>query len=65
MLQATDHRRPLAAAIPPAEEVRRRLAEAATETRLLRSLLKLAVRREREATRLAGPNPQKGGPDAA
>lgn len=39
--------------IPSADEVRRRLAANVTEAALLRSLLRLAKRREREAERLA------------
>lgn len=44
---------PLLDAVPSSDEVRYRLAVAMTEVDLLRSLLRLAVRREREADRLA------------
>jgi hypothetical protein len=39
--------------IPPVAVVRERLARAATEASLLRKLLPLAIRREKEAVRLA------------
>jgi hypothetical protein len=44
---------PIAGCIPPSDAVRKRLAVILTEAGLLRSLLRLAVRREREAERLA------------
>jgi hypothetical protein len=54
-------------AVPPSAEVRKRLAVLATEVGLLRSLLRLAVRREREAERLARlrQTERPGGPDHA
>jgi hypothetical protein len=39
--------------IPSLPEIRQALARSATETRLLEQLLRLALRREREAERLA------------
>lgn len=39
--------------IPPTDAIRKRLAVTVTEAALLRQLLRLAVRREREARRLA------------
>jgi hypothetical protein len=42
--------------IPPAETIRRRLADLAHERSLLRQLLRLAVRRERAQT---GPSSQE------
>ena len=44
---------PFAAMIPPSAEVRQRLAVVSTEAALLRKLLQMAVRREKEAARLA------------
>jgi hypothetical protein len=38
--------------IPPVPVIQRRLTEAVAETRLLKRLLRLAVRREKEAQRL-------------
>jgi hypothetical protein len=55
----------VADAIPPADQVRRRLAANYTEADLLRRLLKLAVRREQEAERLVRANPQQEGADYA
>ena len=39
--------------IPPSAVIRQRLAEAATKTYLLRQQLKVSLRQEREAERLA------------
>jgi hypothetical protein len=39
--------------IPPSDAIRKKLAVNLTEADILRSLLKVAVRREREAERLA------------
>jgi hypothetical protein len=46
--------------IPPSAEVRKRLAVVTTEAGLLRSLLRLAQRHEREAERLARVCRQEG-----
>ncbi len=55
----------LTPSIPPAEEVRKRLAVVLTEADLLRKLLRLAVRHEREAARLADALRGAGGADRA
>jgi hypothetical protein len=48
-------------AIPDAEAVRERLSQIAAESRLLRPLLKLAERKEREQKRLRANGEARGG----
>jgi hypothetical protein len=51
--------------IPPSDVIRKRLAQVVTEAGLLRSLLRLASRREREAARLAKLCEEGGRRDAS